>query len=1439
MKRMEGRGGIDAARPHSESVTNMKRVLSLLLAAAFAGASPALAQTEASPVAQIGDTTYTDALAAFTALKDGETLVLLDDCVCAKTPTVKAFGVTVDLNGHTLWGKYEASLKKNAGSGLKFEPTSSMSPSKPEYNYFRVIDSSEGKTGTIKGQLPVRASTGNSQNRAFLDIAETVTLTPTTDAFGSVCVELGTGTRVPAETRYIAWLGSEQPLFKATDGENASWIFPKFGNAAPYAADGVVTLCADYSGSEQLTLSGKTLTLDLDGHTYEFLAATGSKTEIVTCSSSDTHMTIRNGTLKGNCGGVTYAPPPEETIRDCSLTLENVTLASTFAAVGHGFGLSANGTMENIDFTLRDCKLLLGPFAAEADGTQTLAEPDANADIQAIYFPPRGDSTLTIEDTVIKSPYGVQVCAGNLVVSGNTQITVTADNLAATKEGDGSIPDGAAISIVSRAGYGDIGTVTISGTPTLIAKGANATAVATYAWNGTDKTQADWAEDAKHVTILGGSFSHAPAKDLLADGVVAIKDESAPEGTTVTLRQFAAQCGNRVYASLRDAVINNQASGLHGETITVLRDVTEENVIVVGATLIPGATDSNVVIDLNGHTVTFEGNTGFQITENGALSLTGEGRVVANAAEGTGVVRIFGSQNDRPDECVLHVGEQVTLEGTVGIAVYQGHPDAAKCYGVSVTVEGTIVSHESFAAYINGTNKNTEGNVPHFTFTETSAIQADTVAVYAAGYGKWDFAGDVSAGSDALSIKSGDIAITGGVYTAAGEYNDPASANGNGTENTGAVVSITTNSGYAQKTSVNISGGTFTSTNGNAFYEGIAKDTDGNPAAEASTAVIAISDGTFKGAAGKDAIVIATAEDKRVITGGAFSTAVPEEYCDYGYTPVATPNAEGMYTVEHPMFTKVGVLMADGDYTIYDSMYAALYDTTKLARENAKATVIVLEDTSLDSFFRVLAGQEVTLDLNGHVLTCTGGPGYTYAIDWVCGDDVTAKPHITITDSSVGQTGVMRAEGAHLDGLVRMVGGKLTITGGRFVQAVDNPEAQYKNNIFVLTEGLTVAPEEGRTVDVSGGTIRVEATTSATVQAYGTQIRGGTFHSTEGRPAIEVAHVSHGMVISGGAFEGDGDALRMSAPATVTVEGGDFTDGAIDVANAGATLLLKGGDLTGTTLTGAGTVSVGSEVTDLSMSKIADLGALAVSGNLALGANRPTGTDVSASAEAVLSVAATETELNAGKVAVFAANGDAVPANVSLSLANVPEGQAIVDAETVVADGTLALTFTALPEDVAADNALVATLLPYLDTHDIHNVATFSGTTDGGTQTLTLAEIADALEVFQVSDGLVTAEGKALEVAYDFGIASATLVEGGTLTVVARVQGADGKSVTFAPGTTVQLLNAADTAAEPLAAIAIAADAAATDTVTFTGVALPTGADALSLAVRVVPPAQE
>ena len=1396
MKRMEGRGGIDAARPHSESVTNMKRVLSLLLAAAFAGASPALAQTEASPVAQIGDTTYTDALAAFTALKDGETLVLLDDCVCAKTPTVKAFGVTVDLNGHTLWGKYEASLKKNAGSGLKFEPTSSMSPSKPEYNYFRVIDSSEGKTGTIKGQLPVRASTSSSKNRAFLDIAETVTLTPTTDAFGSVCVELGTGTRVPAETRYIAWLGSEQPLFKATDGENASWIFPKFGNAAPYAADGVVTLCADYSGSEQLTLSGKTLTLDLDGHTYEFLAATGSKTEIVTCSSSDTHMTIRNGTLKGNCGGVTYAPPPEETIRDCSLTLENVTLASTFAAVGHGFGLSANGTMENIDFTLRDCKLLLGPFAAEADGTQTLAEPDANADIQAIYFPPRGDSTLTIEDTVIKSPYGVQVCAGNLVVSGNTQITVTADNLAATKEGDGSIPDGAAISIVSRAGYGDIGTVTISGTPTLIAKGANATAVAAYAWNGTDKTQADWPDAAEHVTISGGTFSTPVNDAYLAEGHTTIVIDGQTVVAAGTAENPAAAIEKdgayTACATLAEAI--SRAPANTPTSIVLLENC--ENItptITIPAT---GQQRKELTIDLNGHDIAFADGASF-LLKDCALTLTGTGTVREQVPE-TAPVVIAGTGAASGYRASLFVDEGVTLQGFAGIIIQPVSASLEAAYNVDVTVAGTlkaVADAGGVAGYgitVNGNIKNTE-SAPVITLTETSKIDSAGSGIYAAGYAKWKLAGAVKART-ALVVRSGDITITGGTYASVMEdtFETVTVDISGGAVGTGAAISVSTAEGYAGATAIDIRGGTFSSANGPAVYEYAAPATAGG-AAPASQVALSVTDGTFVSSAGYQPLLLTAMTDRQVIMGGLFNTKPVETYFVSGYAAEAKAGADGLFGVTVGPDT---TWYASGEATRVWAI-ADVADLLALAR-----TV----NTDADTF----AGGTVTLtadlDLGGVAWTPIGASkagGADKNNGYFAG--IFEGGNHTIANVSASQSGLNA--GAGLFGWVRGA----TIRNLQVSGSLTSKESPV---------GIVGTIDRGETVITNvrnvGGTVRGSCA-GGIVGA----ILGGTVTLTDCTNAAAVTatmnHADKVDVLSAGGLVGE-----VSATGGQTIVNG---------VNTGIVTAYpdEEGVAKGTPAYAGGIVG---RMCDGALAGC-DGGTAEVSGTN--GSGRLIGALASPYTALDLSVEPTAAEAEEGRIALFS-GATGTPSALTVTV-DVAEGAEAPDATALAIDGgTLycnLLTFTGETENEELDANAVAKLTAAGGA--LYGAIAVSGATAG--KALTTAQVNDALACF-AGDGLVTAEAQTLTVAYDFGVASAQVGTDGSLTVVARVQGADNKPVTFAPGTTVQLIDAENAAAAPLAKIALEADAD-TDTVTFKGVALPEAGKDLRLAVRILPPARE
>src|SRR5699024_8831149 len=172
--------------------------------------------------------------------------------------------------------------------------------------------------------------------------------------------------------------------------------------------------------------------------------------------------------------------------------------------------------------------------------------------------------------------------------------------------------------------------------------------------------------------------------------------------------------------------------------------------------------------------------------------------------------------------------------------------------------------------YINGQNKDMTGNVPEISLGATSSISSLGNGIYAARSAAWNIAGPLPA-PDSLSIPSGLFAISGGTYHSTGDFADPAAANGNGSENTGAALSITSNDGYAKETKVTVTGGTFISDNGYALYEGIAvgKDNEGQdkPAAEASFATLDIKGGSYQGNASKGDANITTALNKQVISG--------------------------------------------------------------------------------------------------------------------------------------------------------------------------------------------------------------------------------------------------------------------------------------------------------------------------------------------------------------------------------------------------------------------------------------------------------------------------------------------------------------------------------------------------------------------------------------------
>ena len=327
-----------------------------------------------------------------------------------------------------------------------------------------------------------------------------------------------------------------------------------------------------------------------------------------------------------------------------------------------------------------------------------------------------------------------------------------------------------------------------------------------------------------------------------------------------------AEANGLHYDSLKDAV----AGAGSGNTITLLTDVEVDSTIYVGQ----GGSNNNVIINLDGNNITFAENKNFRI-QAGALTLTGEGTVKEGAPYYSPLM-VYGGLVNTPNYSVVNVGADVTVEGWAGVFIDQGSGLMMAKYarGVVINVDGTLNSVKDTSGagghgvYINGNIKDINANSPIINLGPTSKVTSIGNGIYAAGYAVWNLEGDVE-GSDALSIKSGIFNISGGTYHATGEFADPAEANGNGSENTGAAVSITSNRGYAQNIEVNISGGEFKSDKGYALYEGIATK-DNVPAADESTVKLNVEDGIFISNENKPAIAITEAADKKVVTGGTF-----------------------------------------------------------------------------------------------------------------------------------------------------------------------------------------------------------------------------------------------------------------------------------------------------------------------------------------------------------------------------------------------------------------------------------------------------------------------------------------------------------------------------------------------------------------------------------------
>ena len=265
-----------------------------------------------------------------------------------------------------------------------------------------------------------------------------------------------------------------------------------------------IVLLRDYTTGSTFNSGSINRTVDLNGHTWT-CTGTDANSAAFEINYANAMLTVKNGKVVSSqlVGLIPSAMGGTITYDNSSLVFDGVEMTTT----AHS-GIETNGNNTNDSVTLKN---------------STLNVPNGFG----IYFPSSG--TLTIDNSTINAKtMGVQVCAGSLEITGDkTAINVTGGPVDKT-ENDGAIQDGAAISIVNRTGYMDLGNVTVTG-GTFKANGTNA---AIKAYNWANNTEAEFtAKD--NVAVTGGTFSsQVPSEYVAADKRVRV--DNANSYTIVT-----------------------------------------------------------------------------------------------------------------------------------------------------------------------------------------------------------------------------------------------------------------------------------------------------------------------------------------------------------------------------------------------------------------------------------------------------------------------------------------------------------------------------------------------------------------------------------------------------------------------------------------------------------------------------------------------------------------------------------------------------------------------------------------------------------------------------------------------------------------------------------------------------------------------------------------
>ena len=560
-------------------------------------------------------------------------------------------------------------------------------------------------------------------------------------------------------------------------------------------------------------------------------------------------------------------------------------------------------------------------------------------------------------------------------------------------------------------------------------------------------------------------------------------------------------------------------------------------------------------------------------------TLTVRNGTLTPAASVAQPLNIYGATEDKANS-ELNIESNLTIMGAdYGICLFNGDVSGTNKYGYGAVVNfnGKIISDVSGSngIFVSGNLGNSEESGSDI----SNAAHPNVININSGS--EIDVTGDQGiamngqaivnvksgasiTGREAIGVKRGVLNITGGTFVGNGtNATDPVSANNNGTEASGAAISVTSTYNKFGSLEVNISGGSFTSANSAAVYVGHSKSSSATNAYVKGFDVN-ITDGTFKTESTNENVTAVFVADKiesdndsyndKVVTGGRFlkGTAADTSVKDY------IPDDVSMKVNE-----TTGEVIVDDTRTVatVDGVgYPSLQEAIDAA--DASDTVELKKDVPLTTELSIT--KNITIDGNGKNLTLTAtanSQGLSIGAEGPASEVTLDDVNLTITG-----TQNINADGIDVWGTLNLKNSAVSISDLRSAFVMQGGASAKLNisNSTVSVKDITGNGTNGGYVDIDDSDVTFDKVGSHGLSVEEVTVTDSSLSFTD---VAYCALYGQEIVLGSGADVEIEDCftvppftgylnVKYQAPVQVKVVAGD-TDNGITV-NSGASLTVTG-----------------------------------------------------------------------------------------------------------------------------------------------------------------------------------------------------------------------------------------------------------------------------------------